>query len=310
MFDSRVGIDSSTEALRCAVTSFLNAYSIETNPHAAQEIDSFPEYLTRGTTVYVAHPPKCSIDEVLDLAIDLRSLGYHPVPHLIARKFESQKHLERTVESLAEAGISQILIVAGDLDKPAGPYNSTMDVIQTGLITKYGIKSVGVSGHPEGSPSITATDLRQALRDKAQFAIDAGLNMYIVTQFGFNATAVIDWEATLANDNISLPIYVGLAGFASPKQLLRYAYLCGIGSSLKMIAGRARVVSKKIELQSVNELILTFARHQLKYPTSKITRAHFFPFGGAKRTVSWLNKIQSGRLEICRDGRDMKLTVE
>ncbi len=40
--------------------------------------------------------------------------------------------------------------------------------------------------------------LRRALYEKAQFAADTGLMMYIVTQFGFNAQAVIDWETALS----------------------------------------------------------------------------------------------------------------
>ena len=46
------------------------------------------------------------------------------------------------------------LVVAGDqaIAKPA--FDSSLQVLETGLLGKYGFREVGVAGHPEGSKAI------------------------------------------------------------------------------------------------------------------------------------------------------------
>ncbi len=287
--------------IRSAVLSFLDNFSIEATPHTIVEVDSYPEYLSPGTTIYIAHPPNTLLDDVVQMATRLRDLGYKPVPHLIARKLRSQAELDSALGQMHDVGIDHILVVAGDLMQPLGPFGSTMELLQTGLLLQHGFKTVGIAGHPEGSRAIGPTMLHRALYEKAQFAADTGLMMYIVTQFGFNAQAVIDWEAALATNGIELPIHVGMAGLTPLKQLLRYAMRCGIVSSMRMLVGKASAMSEHIKLTPVDELVPAFARHRLSHPDCRMIRAHFYAFGGAERTARWLNAIQSGNFEINND---------
>lgn len=286
------------EDIRSAVLSFLDNYSIEATPHTIGEIDSYPEYLSPGTTIYVAHPPNTSLDDVVQMATRLRELGYKPVPHLIARKLRSHAELDSALAQMHDIGIDQILVVAGDLTRPLGPFGNTMELLQTGLLLQHGFKTVGIAGHPEGSRAIGPTMLHRALYEKAQFAADTGLQMYIVTQFGFNAQAVIDWEAALSTMGIELPIHVGMAGPTSLKQLLRYALRCGINASMRMFVGKASAISEHLKLTPVDEMVPAFARHRLSHPDSRMIRAHFYALGGAERTARWLNAIRSGTFEI------------
>ena len=129
-------------------------------------------------------------------------------------------------------------------------------------------------------------------------AADTGLQMYIVTQFGFNAQAVIDFETELSTMGIELPIHVGMAGPTSLKQLLRYAMRCGINASMRMLVGKASAMSEHIKLTPVDELVPAFARHRLSHPDCRMIRAHFYALGGAERTARWLNAIRSGNFEI------------
>lgn len=288
-------------ALRAAVLSFLEDFSIEATPHAADETRSYPEYLAQGTTIYVAHPPSTLLDDVVQMAVRLRKLGYNPVPHLVARKLRSQAELDSALGRLHDNGIDQILVVAGDLIEPLGPYGSTMDILESGLLLEHGFKTVGIAGHPEGSRAIGPTMLHRALSKKAQFAADADLAMYIVTQFGFNAQSVIDWEAELSKNGIELPIHVGMAGKSPLKQLLRYAMRCGVTASMRMLVGKASAMSEHVKLTTVDELVLEFARYRLSYPTCRMVRAHFYAFGGAADTAHWLNAVRSGNFEISND---------
>lgn len=284
--------------IRSAVLSFLDNYSIEATPHTIVEIDSYPEYLSPGTTIYVAHPPNTSLDDVVQMATRLRELGYKPVPHLIVRKLRSHAELDSALAQMHDIGIDQILVVAGDLTRPLGPFGNTMELLQTGLLLQHGFKTVGIAGHPEGNRAIGQTMLHRALVEKAQFAADTGLQMYIVTQFSFNAQAVIDWETQLFTMGIELPIHVGMAGPTSLKQLLRYAMRCGINASMRMLVGKASAMSENIKLTPVDEMVPEFARHRLSHPDCRMMRAHFYAFGGAERTARWLNAIRSGTFEI------------
>jgi methylenetetrahydrofolate reductase (NADPH) len=297
----------SPEQLKSAVLSFLEDFSIETTPHSANELTHFPQYLAAGTTVYVAHPPNCSFADVVQLALRLRRLGYRPVPHLVARRIESHTQLAQALKNLQAAGIDQTLVVAGDPTEPLGPYHDTMQILETGLLPQHGFLTVGIAGHPEGSRTVGSSKLRRALREKARFAAETGLRMYVVTQFGFNSAAVPAWESATGADGIELPIHVGMAGRAPLKELLRYAFRCGISASMRMLVGKASMMSDQIKLTPMDELILAFASHRLSHPDSRIARAHFFAFGSAERTARWLNSVCSGQFEI-RDGLSIQLT--
>ena len=297
----------STEQLKGAVLSFLEDFSIEATPHALSELDTYPEILAPGTTVYVAHPPKSSFDDVLDLARRLQAMGYQTVPHLAVRRIESQAYLGRALASLQSSGIDQVLVVAGDLPQPLGPYHDTMQLLETGLLPQHGFNTVGIAGHPEGSRPVGPTVLRCSLQEKAQFAADTGLKMYIVTQFGFNANAVADWETATTADGIDLPIHIGMAGLVPFKELLRYAMRCGISASMRMLLSKTSALSEQIRLTPMNELILAFASHRLSHPDSRVARAHFFAFGGAERTARWLKFVLSGQFDLDPDHRTITL---
>ena len=301
-----VGVSAADEAwnngdIRSAVLSFVDNYSIEATPHSVVEIDAYPEYLSPGTTIYVAHPPNILLDDVVKMAARLRELGYKPVPHLIARKLRSRAELDSALAQLHDIGIDQILVVAGDLRRPLGPFGDTMELLQTGLLLKHGFKTVGIAGHPEGSQAVDPTMLWRALHEKAQFAADTGLQMYVVTQFGFNAQAVIDWATELSTMGIELPIHVGMAGPTSLKQLLRYAMRCGINASMRMFVGKASAISEHLKLTPVDEMVPAFASHRLSHPDCRMIRAHFYALGGAERTARWLNTIRSGNFELNND---------
>lgn len=297
----------SIEQLKGAVRSFIEDFSIEATPHALSELDSYPQFLAPGTTIYAAHPPKSSLDDVVDLAVRLQGMGYRTVPHLAVRRVESEAQFIRALTTLRKAGIDQALVIAGDLDRPVGPYHNTLQLLETGLLPDHGFNTVGIAGHPEGSRDVDSTILRKALQEKAQFAADSDLQMYIVSQFGFNANAVAEWEAATTGDAIDLPVHVGMAGSVPMKDLLRYAVLCGIGASMRMLLNKPGGLAEKIKLKSMDELILAFAGHRLSHPDCRFVRAHFFAFGGAERTARWLQSVSAGQFDIDPGRRSITL---
>ena len=66
-----------------------------------------------------------------------------------------------------------------------------------------------------------------------EFARKEGLDLYIETQFCFEAAPVVAWERRIRASGNDLPIRVGIPGPATIKTLLRFAQISGIGPSMR-----------------------------------------------------------------------------
>jgi methylenetetrahydrofolate reductase (NADPH) len=291
----------SRDELRSAIVAFVSGYSIEATPHDAKHAAEFPRALKPGTTIYVAHPPAVGIDAVIELSGQLKAQGFVPVPHIIARKLESREQLERVLAGLQKLGVDEALAIAGDIAVPNTAFESSLEVLETGLFGRYGFREVGVAGHPEGSKPIGAKRVAEALAGKAAFARTAPFKVRLVTQFGFDPDALTDWEETTRAAGIGLPIHVGMAGPASLKQLAKFAAMCGIGSSARMLATRTGAMANLLRTQAPDELITHLARHRAAHPDSRLRRAHFFCFGGVLKSARWANAVVAGNFELNRE---------
>ena len=292
------------------IIAFLENCSIEATPHERDRVEKFPTFLDAGSTVYVAHPPKVTIGEVVDMAKRLMQAGYLPVPHIVARKIEDRKQLDTALGDLAEAGIDRLLLVAGDPGEPAGDFSDSLAILRTGLVTHHGFRQVAIAGHPEGNRAVGPTVLRQALVDKCDFAVRSNLDMYIVTQFGFDPDLVIAWERRTENDNVRLPVRVGMAGRVPFRQLVRYAMRCGVGTSLKTVIGMTSAMPHLAHLPGPDELVTAFARHRASNPASRLVGAHLFAFGGLEPSARWLNAVQAGRFTLNEESTGFELWPE
>jgi methylenetetrahydrofolate reductase (NADPH) len=288
----------SNDELSKQIVAVLRDFSIEATPHDSDRLESFKDVLAPGAWVYVAHPPGVPLQDIVKLAGRVQQLGFTAVPHIIARKLESREQLDQALAELRELNIDRALCVAGDLAVPQNAFDSSFEVLQTGLFAKYGFRSVGVAGHPEGSEAIGTTRVDQALRDKAAFAATAGFEMYTATQFGFDPQAVTTWEAATAAAGIKLPIHVGAAGPTSLRQLVRFATLCGIGASARMLMSRTGATLNLLRTQTPDEMITHVARYRAGDSSSRIVKVHFFAFGGVVKTARWVNAVLAGRFVL------------
>jgi methylenetetrahydrofolate reductase (NADPH) len=223
-----------------------------------------------------------------------RSYGFHPKPHISARRLASAQELEAFLAELAaEARIDRAFVVAGDVGTPAGPYFDALAVIKSGLLGKYGVRHVGISGYPEGHPDFSEEKLWQALRDKRQALTDLGHSYDIVTQFGFDAKPVLDWLAKLRDSGIAAPVRVGVPGPASVKTLLRFAARCGVGASASVMAKYGASITQLVTTAGPDALIAELAgsidpgKHGQVY-------LHFYPFGGLAKTAQWIRDLSAG----------------
>lgn len=274
----------STQAIRSLMTGF----SVETTPAGAGKVDSFSAILRPGMKVYIACLPGEDFNGIAATAIRLHREGFVPVPHIAARGIPDRDFLDRFMGKLAhEAAVNEILCIAGSAGKPVGEFSSSMEILQTGLLEKHGIRRVGVAGHPEGSPDIPESAVMDALAWKNDFAIRTGLDLQIMTQFCFEAAPIIAWSKRIRAAGNRLPIRVGIPGIASIKTLLAYAKTCGIGPSSNFLLKQARNVTKLMNLSAPDRLIADLAAFRAADPMCGIAGCHMYPFGGLKKTAAW-----------------------
>ena len=265
----------------------LNA-SIETSSKQAIESADLPGLFPRGTHVYVTDIGDTTESHVAATK-RLRELGYEPVPHIAARRATTKADLDERLRRMsAEAGIRNVLVIGGGLEKPVGEFAGAMDVLSTGLLDKHGIREIGVAGHPEGSPDFSEAVAQQILVDKRAFAERTGAEMRIVTQFGFNPEKFIAWAEGLRAHGVDMPVHLGVSGPAKITTLLKYAVMCGVGESINFLKRNALSVAALAGSQSPEPIVEPIERHVASTPGSAIAQLHVFPFGGLKGSAAWL----------------------
>lgn len=290
------------EALKSRIVAFARGASTEISPHDEELLPALVNKLPAGTTVYVAHPPKATLEDVVRVAVKAQSLGFRASPHIAARRVESERALRAAFVELKEAGVEQVLLVAGDREQPAGRFTSTLEVLDTGVTVDAGIMSLGVAGHPEGTKVIGPTQLAQALAYKQAFAERTGTRMHIVTQFGFNPDGVCSWAKSIAEKGITLPIHAGIAGPTPLPKLIKFAMQCGIGASLGSMMKNMSAMSNLARMATgADQMLMGLMRGCVATGTTRIVRPHFYAFGGVVATATWLRAVMDGSFELQPD---------
>ena len=274
-------------------------WSIEVTPAGAGKVESFGDALAPGTDVNVTFLPGSDPSDTAKVAARLRDEGMHPIPHIAARSIHDKAQLESILKALkSEACVDEVLIIGGGVDNPVGDFASSMDILETGLIQDHGIGKIGVSGHPEGSPDIPADALASALAWKNEFARKEGLNLYIETQFCFEAEQVLAWERDIRAAGNALPIRIGIPGPATIKTLFRFAQISGIGPSMRFISKQAKNVAKLLTVQAPDLLLADLAQGMAEDKDCLLAHFHYYPFGGFAKTAAYASSIAAGDITL------------
>ena len=285
------------------IQSAASNWSIEVTPTGATKIESFRDCLDPGTTVNVTFLPGTDPADTIAVCERLHNDGMRPVPHLAARSLRDADQLDELLSAYtARCGVEEVLCIGGGVDSPVGGFDATMQVLQTGLIQKHGIRHIGVAGHPEGSPDISDDEIAEALDAKNALAKAEGLNLYIETQFCFEADIVLEWEKRVRAAGNALPIRIGIPGPATIKTLFRFAQISGIGPSMRFISKQAKNVAKLMTVQSPHLLLTGLAEGMAADKECLIRHFHYYPFGGFARTATYAGAIANGRIEMLPKG--------
>jgi methylenetetrahydrofolate reductase (NADPH) len=284
------------------IRNFMADFSLETTPGSAAKIADFREHVRPGTKVYITFLPGSDFNDTVAVAARLRREGFEPVPHFAARSIPSRSVFETNVKRVVEeAGVSQVLLIGGAMPAPLGEFSDTMQLLATGVLDKHGIRTIGVAGHPEGSPDIPEEAIRQALQWKNEFARRTAAKMYVVTQFCFEAAPIIKWDKHIQAEGNRLPIHIGIPGLATLKTLMAHAKACGIGPSMRFITRQAMNVAKLLTVAAPDKLVADLAAYQANDPACGIRGVHMYPLGGLKKSAQWSYAVVDGDFELRGD---------
>lgn len=272
--------------------AFLQGYSIEVMPRTAAKIEDFRALLPQETRVYIAHIEGTPIDEMVATAARLNAEGFTVMPHFPARIIKDKAMLGDWIARYqGEADVKQALLLAGSVTTPHGDFESSMQLMETGLFDAAGFERLHVAGHPEGNKDIDPNGgtaaVDDALRWKQAFAERSDAQMAIATQFAFEAEPVIAWANRLAEAGIDLPIHIGIAGPAKLQTLIKFSIACGVGASLRVLQRRAKDVTKLLLPFEPTEVVSDLAAHKAATPGFNIAHVHIFPLGGIKASATW-----------------------
>ena len=270
------------------VKELVAGCSIEISPRDDFAGEKLRELLDPGTTVFVNHPGSVTHHDIVAACARLRQAGFDPVPHIAVRRLASFTQANDFLQrAAAEAEVKAAMIIGGDPYHPVGPFPDAYDLLASGLVEHHGLRSVGFAGYPEGHPRIASRALDEALRAKVTLARRQGLDVSLVTQFGFDAAPILRWIASLRTQDIVCPVLVGIAGPATVATLAKFAVRCGIGASLRALARGHTAYARILAEAGPDALIGALVADE--DPRSPIDSLHVFTFGGIRRTAEWIS---------------------
>ena len=289
-------VNAAQAAMHEAIAALARRGSLETSTRNLADIDTYSSLLPAGTDVFVTWLPGMPYHHAISAAKRLRQVGMNPVPHIAARVLASRDAAADFFGRLrAEAQVTRALVISGDGAVPVGPYDSSLSLLETGLLQEHGIRSVGVAGYPEGHPRISDTVLQEALNKKIGWASRSGIDLFIVSQFCFDGQAILDWLRQLRSRGVTLPVRIGVAGPATVRTLINYGMRCGIGNSLRALGSHGISLTRLLVQHGPEQVVYKIAQSDA---SSGIAGLHLFPFGNFGQSARWLEAVRAGRFQL------------
>lgn len=263
-----------------AVRSLIGDADIEVIPlrSADEKLKAIPE----GATVTVTTSGKLGLDRTLEFAERAVQAGYSVVPHLAARQLTGEEELRRFIGRVGELGISRLYLIGGDATPPAGPYDSSLQVLEALQHIDHRLSRIGVACYPEGHPKISDAALGEALRAKQPYAA------YMVSQLCFNPEVLVSWLRRVRGNGITLPLRIGLAAPMQVTKLIKLGPQIGVGTSVRYLAKQHGFIGNVLKggAYQPEDLLLKMGS-ALTEPELGIEGLHVFSFNQVEETAQW-----------------------
>ncbi|WP_439373408.1 hypothetical protein [Bradyrhizobium sp. DASA03120] len=275
-----------------ACQQFLGQYSIEIVPRDNRAVEMARRALSPGTEIYLPSLSGEPVETVIARAQELRTSGFIPVPHVVARRYESHNQLETTLGRLQEVGVDRALLLGGDVAHVVGPFPSSRALLETGLFARYGFERLGFATYPQRHPHITTDVLNGELDQKVSLTVRQGMTPWVVSQFCFEPDAITAHIRRLQVRGIMNDVRVGLAGPATLKSVMRLALICGVSNSAHALRAQGHRLSRLVVGYEPRELINRILQQMETTIQLRSLRAHFFGFGGLRQTAAWIREYR------------------
>lgn len=271
-----------------AALKLLDGFSLEMTGKDIPGLEEARHAIPQGTKINVTFLGNEDLEMRVAAAKAVKDLGFVPVPHISARRLKSTEQLEEFLGRLQEVGATEhVFAVGGDPATPEGPYPDSLTLIRSGVLQKYGVREVSIAGYPEGHPDIAADVLRQHLADKSASLREQGLDAVILTQFAFDADAVLAWVQSVRDLGVDSPIRIGTPGPAGIKRLLGYARRFGVGSSAGIVKKYGFSLTNLMGTAGPDKFMEELGGLLEAIPGTGEVGTHFYTFGGLLATAEW-----------------------
>jgi methylenetetrahydrofolate reductase (NADPH) len=285
-------VNSGPMASAAVSTAVLDDFSLEMTGKDVAGLDEAHAVIPAGTRINVTFLGNEDLRMRLDAARAVRRLGFVPVPHISARRLPSADVLGQFLDGLhADGACTDVFVVGGDPSESQGPYPDALSIIRSGLLRTHGVRHVGISGYPEGHPSIPEHELWGSLADKYNELVAQGLSGSIITQFGFDSDAVLAWVQRVRECGIDLPIRVGVPGPVGVRRLMAYAARFGVGTSTSIAKKYGFSLANLMGTAGPDKFLRALAERYAPAVHGEI-KVHFYTFGGLKATAEWAARFK------------------
>ena len=240
-------------------------------------------------TLTVTASPVKGLDHTLELAGRLAAQGYPVVPHLSARLVVDRAHLLELVARMAEMGVRDVFVVAGDADQPAGSFSGAAQLLDAMAEIGHPFEQIGITGYPESHPLIDDETTIAAMFEKARHAT------YIASQICFDSRVTVAWIENVWVRGTRLPIFVGIPGIVPRAKLVRVSTRIGIGESLRYLRRHGDFVTRFLQPGGFNpDKLIKGLGPVLAAPERKLAGFHIFTFNDLADTEAWRQRKLAG----------------
>lgn len=166
-----------------------------------------------SVSLAVACTDGLGVDQTIAVSEVLAARGYEVMPHLAARQFRTERHLDETLQRLARRAVTRILVVQGRA-RTSGAFGTAGALL--GAIERHpdAPAEVGIAGYPEGFPDVDRERLAEQLLRLSSRAT------YVSTEVTLNPERLLRWAAEMRVRGLELPIEAGIPGVVRNAELL------------------------------------------------------------------------------------------
>lgn len=284
----------SRRRLNLSVTGERAPYSLEITGKTIGQLVEAKDLIPAQTPVNIAFLGTETHEERLHVARTIRELDLEAVPIISSRRLTSVDELDWLLDNYKKVAAPQrFIFVGGDPATPAGPFDSAIKVLESGVLERHGITNVGIVGHPEGNTYIDDDTAAESLRTKVEMLAERGCDVEITTQYGLDAQAMVNWVSALRQQGIDTPLRLGIPGPVSTKTLLRFAEMFGTeipGEAAAAYGIDANDPQRMMTADTYINTIFEAVNEQNMGPAL----LHLYPFGGVSKAVRWITDWLEG----------------